>query len=145
MTIGRGSSKKIGKYIVSIKGYSTSETVELVIEDKKAKFRSILTKPLERVISQYKRLDSIEKIESYLIRGVIEKALRMKNQLRKYLSVERRDLWDNSNIYQFYHLSVDRLKYKLKHLPKKDRKMKCKLEETLRWRCKLGKSGSCWD
>lgn len=62
----------------------------------------------------------------------------MKNQLRKYFSVERRDLWDNSRIYQFCHLSVDRLKHKLKHLPKKDSKMRCRLEEALKWRCKNG-------
>ena len=62
----------------------------------------------------------------------------MKNQLRKYLSVEHRDLWDNSRIYQFCHLSVDRLKHKLEHLPNKDRKMRKRLEETLSWRCKNG-------
>lgn len=60
----------------------------------------------------------------------------MKNKLRKYLSVERRDLWDGSKIYQFWHLSVDRLKYKLKHVPKKDRKMKSRLEEALVWKCR---------
>ena len=60
----------------------------------------------------------------------------MKNKLRKYLSVERRDLWDSSKIYQFWHLSVDRLKHKLNHQPKKDSKMKSKLEEALNWRCK---------
>ena len=60
----------------------------------------------------------------------------MKNKLRKYLSVERRDLWDSSKIYQFYHLSVDTLKHKLEHLPKKDRKMRSRLEEALMWRCK---------
>ena len=59
----------------------------------------------------------------------------MKKQRRKYLSVERRDLWDGSKIYQFAHLSVDRLKYKLKHVAKKDRKVKGRLEEALRWRC----------
>ena len=63
----------------------------------------------------------------------------MKNKLRKYLSVERRDLWDNSRIYQFWHLSVDRLKYKLKHTSKKDTRMKCALEEALEWMCRNGK------
>ena len=62
---------------------------------------------------------------------------KMKNQRRKFLSVERRDLWDNSKLYEFCHLSVDRLKHKLAHVSKKDRKMKCKLEEALRWRCKI--------
>ena len=60
----------------------------------------------------------------------------MKNQRRKYFSVERRDIWDSSKIYQFCHLSVDRLKHKLKHISKKDRKMKSRLEEALIWRRK---------
>lgn len=59
----------------------------------------------------------------------------MKKQLRKYLSVQRRDLWDNPKTYQFWCLSVDKLKFKLKHVPKKDSKMKSRLEEALRWRC----------
>ena len=59
----------------------------------------------------------------------------MKKQLRKYLSVERRDPWDNPKTYQFWYLSVDRLKHKLKHIPNKDSKMKSKLEEALGWRC----------
>ena len=60
----------------------------------------------------------------------------MKNKRRKRLSVERRDMWGSSNIYQFCHLSVDKLKHKLKHIPKKDRKMRDKLEEALGWRCR---------
>ena len=59
----------------------------------------------------------------------------MKNKLRKYLSVNRRDLWDNPKTYQFGYLSVDRLKHKLKHVPKKDSKMRSRLEEALMWRC----------
>ena len=59
----------------------------------------------------------------------------MKNQLRKYLSVERRDLWDSPKVYQFWYLSVDRLKHKLRHIPRKDIKMKSKLKEALEWRC----------
>ena len=59
----------------------------------------------------------------------------MKKQRRKYLSVERRDLWDGSKIYQFGHLSVDRLKHKLKHVAKKDGEIKGRLEEALKWRC----------
>ncbi len=58
----------------------------------------------------------------------------MKKQLRKHLSAERRDIWDNSKFYQFWHLSVDRLKHKLKHVAKKDRKIKNRLEEALEWR-----------
>ena len=60
----------------------------------------------------------------------------IKNQLRKYLSVERRDLWDNSKTYRFYHLPVDRLKHKLKHLAKKDTRIKSALQEALEWRCR---------
>lgn len=59
----------------------------------------------------------------------------MKKALRKYISVERRDIWDSSKIYEFGYLSVDRLKHKLKHIPKKDRRMRSRLEEALRWRC----------
>ena len=59
----------------------------------------------------------------------------MKKSLRKYLSIERRDISDNLKIYEFAHLSVDRLKYKLAHVSKKDRKIKDRLEEALRWRC----------
>ena len=59
----------------------------------------------------------------------------MKNKLRKYLSVERRDIWDISKTYQFCHLSVDKLKHKLRHISKKDRKMRSTLEEALGWRC----------
>lgn len=58
----------------------------------------------------------------------------MKKALRKLLSTERRDLWDDSRIYEFCHLSVDRLKFKLKHRPKKDRKMRSRLEEALEFR-----------
>ncbi|GAH25112.1 unnamed protein product [marine sediment metagenome] len=61
---------------------------------------------------------------------------KIKNKLRKYLSVERRDIWDSSVIYQFWDLSVDRLKHKLKHISKKDGKMKSRLGEALRWRTK---------
>ena len=60
----------------------------------------------------------------------------MKKELRKYLSVERRDLWDNPKTYQFFDLSVDRLKHKLKHISNKDRRMRNELEESLRWRCR---------
>ena len=59
----------------------------------------------------------------------------MKKQLRKYLSVKRRDLWDNPNVYEFCGLCVDRLKHKLKHIPRKDRRMRSRLEEALKWRC----------
>jgi len=60
----------------------------------------------------------------------------IKKQLRKYLSVERRDIWDNPKTYQFWSLSVDKIKYKLKHINKKDKIMKNRLEETLEWKCR---------
>ena len=60
----------------------------------------------------------------------------IKNKLRKYLSVERRDFLDSPHVYAFCHLSVDKLKHKLKHLPKKDSKMKVILKEALEWRTK---------
>jgi len=63
-----------------------------------------------------------------IVRGIKEK---MKKQLRKYLSRERRDIWDGSKIYEFGRLSVDKLKHKLKHIPKKDGKMRSRLEEAL--------------
>ena len=58
----------------------------------------------------------------------------MKKQLRKRRSIYNRDLWDNPKIYGFFHLSVDRIKQKLKHISKKDRKIKNRLEEALKWR-----------
>ena len=59
----------------------------------------------------------------------------MKKGRRKYISCQlNRDLWDNSKIYWFGHLSVDRIKFKLSHLPKKDRQMREKLKEVLKWR-----------
>ena len=60
----------------------------------------------------------------------------IKNRLRKYLSVERRDLRDNPKTYRFYRLPVDRLKHKLKHTAKKDARIKSALEEALEWRCR---------
>ena len=60
----------------------------------------------------------------------------IKKQLRKYLSVERRDLWDSPKTYQFWSLSVDKLKHKLKHINKKDIIMKNRLEEVLEWKCR---------
>ena len=45
-----------------------------------------------------------------------------------------RDIWDNSNIYWFWDLSVDKLKYKLIHRPKKDLRIKRTLTEVLEWK-----------
>ena len=47
----------------------------------------------------------------------------IKNQLRKYLSRERRDLWDNSKEYNFWDLPSDKLKHMLKHKAKRDRRI----------------------
>ena len=58
----------------------------------------------------------------------------MKKQLRKYISVERRDLWDGARCYLLEFLSVDKLKHKLKHKAKKDRRMKGELMRALEWR-----------
>lgn len=63
----------------------------------------------------------------------------MKKQLRKRVSIYNRDIWDNPKIYGFFHLSVDRLKHKLKHIAKKDTRIKSALQEALKWRCRNGK------
>ena len=55
----------------------------------------------------------------------------MKNSLRKQLSIERRDLWDSPNEYLFDGLSVDKLKYMLKHRANKDLRIKKAIEEKL--------------
>ena len=58
----------------------------------------------------------------------------MKKRLRKYLSVERRDLWDGARCYLLEFLSVDKLKHMLKHEAKKDRRIQNDLERALEWR-----------
>jgi len=58
----------------------------------------------------------------------------MKKQLRKYISVECRDLWDGPRHYLFDFLSVDKLKHMLKHKAKKDIRMQSELERVLEWR-----------
>ena len=63
----------------------------------------------------------------------------MKNKLRKYLSVERRDLWDVPRHYLFEFLSVDKLKHMLKHRAKKDLRMRIELKEALKWRMRVKK------
>jgi len=55
----------------------------------------------------------------------------MKKALRKYLSVERRDLWDSPNEYLFGGLSVDKLKHMLKHKANKDLRIQQAIEEEL--------------
>lgn len=55
----------------------------------------------------------------------------MKNSLRKYLSVERRDLWDSPKCYLLDHLSTDKLKFMLKRKSKKDRRIKREIENIL--------------
>jgi len=57
----------------------------------------------------------------------------MKKRLRKYLSVERRDLWDGPHEYLLGHLSVDKLKHMEKHVANNDIRMRLKLKEALRW------------
>jgi hypothetical protein len=63
----------------------------------------------------------------------------MKNKLRKYLSVERRDLWDGPCQYLLGFLSVDKLKHMLKHRAKKDLRMPIELKEALKWRMHVKK------
>ena len=55
----------------------------------------------------------------------------MKKALRKYFSIERRDLWDGPNEYLFSGLSVDKLKYMLKHKANKDLRIRKAIEEEL--------------
>ena len=55
----------------------------------------------------------------------------MKKEHRKWLSVERRDLWDGPHDYLFGNLSADKLKYMLKHRNKKDLRMKRSIEDIL--------------
>jgi hypothetical protein len=58
----------------------------------------------------------------------------MKNKLRKYISIERRDFWDGPREYLLGRLSVDKLKHMLQHTKKKDRRIKSELERALEWR-----------
>lgn len=58
----------------------------------------------------------------------------MKNQLRKYLSWEHRDLWDNPNEYNFWDLSSNKLKYMLRHKAKKDRRIEYEILRVLKYR-----------
>ena len=58
----------------------------------------------------------------------------MKKARRKWLSCQKRDIWDNPRVYLFEGLSTARIKYKLKHRSKKDLKMKKQLEQILEWR-----------
>lgn len=64
----------------------------------------------------------------------------MKNQLRKWLSRERRDLWDSPREYLIGHLPVDKLKHMENHIANNDIKMRSKLKEALRWRKRMGYS-----
>lgn len=58
----------------------------------------------------------------------------MKKSKRKSLSVKRRDMWDSPHSYDLFHLSVDKLKHMQRHVARKDRTIKGKLEEALGWR-----------
>lgn len=55
----------------------------------------------------------------------------MKKALRKYLSVERRDLWDGPKCYILGHLPTDKLKFMLKHKSNRDRRIKEKIQDIL--------------
>ena len=58
----------------------------------------------------------------------------MKNALRKYLSVECRDLVDNSKEYNFWSLSSNKLKHMLKHKAKRDRRIESEIMAVLKCR-----------
>lgn len=58
----------------------------------------------------------------------------MKNSLRKYLSVERRDLWDGPREYLIAHLPTDKLKHMLMHRSKRDRRLKSEIDTILEYR-----------
>lgn len=64
----------------------------------------------------------------------------MKKRLRKYLSCERRDLWDNSKEYNLWNVSSNKLKYMLKHKPKKDRQIEPEIMFILKLRGHLKKN-----
>ena len=63
----------------------------------------------------------------------------VKKRIRKKKNCDRRDLWDGPNVYWFWGLSVDKLKHKLQHIPKKDRRMKKALKEILEWKTRRKK------
>jgi len=58
----------------------------------------------------------------------------IKNQLRKYFSHERRDLWDNPKEYVFWCVSSDKLKHMLRHKAKKDRRIEYEIMAVLKCR-----------
>lgn len=58
----------------------------------------------------------------------------MKKQIKKALSVDRRDLWDGPNEYLFDGLSSNKLKYMLKHRNRKDRRIVKTIKQILKWR-----------
>lgn len=64
----------------------------------------------------------------------------MKNQLRKYLSRERRDLWDISNEYNLDTLPSNKLKYMLKHKAKRDRRIEPEIMFVLKVRGHIKKN-----
>ena len=68
MTIGVGSSKKVGKYRISIKGWDI-----IVFSIKREGERMPLYKKqlsLRNAITLYKRCDSVGKVESFIERWI---------------------------------------------------------------------------
>ena len=55
-------------------------------------------------------------------------------QHRKYLSVERRDLRDNSSEYNLWGLPSNKLKHMLRHKAKKDRRIEPEIMRILKVR-----------
>ena len=58
----------------------------------------------------------------------------MKKERKKLLSVQRRDIWDNSKQYDFLNVSSNDLKYMLAHKSRKDRRIKSEIMFILRLR-----------
>jgi hypothetical protein len=58
----------------------------------------------------------------------------MKKGRRKLLSVQRRDLWDGPNQYDFWNVPSNELKYMLEHKSKKDGRIKSEIMLILRLR-----------
>ena len=59
----------------------------------------------------------------------------MKKSKRKAKSVDIRDLWDGPKDYmQLWTLATDKLKHMLKHISRRDRKIKPYIEDILRRR-----------
>ena len=66
----------------------------------------------------------------------------MKNALRKYLSIERRDIWDSpgEDCHHLGSLPTAQLKHMMKHKSRKDRRLKPEIIAILKYRGHLAKN-----